>query len=558
MTATHQLIDYHKRPIGLIICFKRQQAERNSMLKVLIADDEPVIINGLKNMIKWNELDCEIVGTAYDGMETLDCLRKENPDIAIFDICMPGLTGIELIKKINKENYKTKVIFISGYQDFFYAQEALKEGAVEYLLKPVKKANLEQAVKKAQMLIWQQNPVTLLQETKNEIREIFSDINKNNEYAEEELYNQFHALGLDFTDKLFVGVCFSISNEDKKQLTYHMYEKYELIRFSIFNRIQTYFTDNRNGFVIKRDDSSCNIMILLPKEKVEDMIAIYIEPVVEMILKDYQIHMFVAIGDKVTNITKLKYAYKTAKFAFELKYFENKNLIVYQNIKKEYECSFDDFQQVVDIIIKKIIAGDKNIEHDLLVCLDMIENLHYGNRYAAINRCFSFIVNFYQTLADYNLIDESYRDRQDDFMNTIRLLDTFEEVKNKFIEYYKEFTNSIFDEVGNKDKLIVARIKDYIQQNYVENITLSHMAKQFYMNSFYFSSFFKKETGKNFKAYLTDIRMKEALRLILSTDLKTYEIAEKVGYNNVRQFTDKFKELYDSSPSEYKKSKLNE
>ncbi|OYP43816.1 hypothetical protein CG709_04260, partial [Lachnotalea glycerini] len=278
MTATHQLIDYHKRPIGLIICFKRQQAERNSMLKVLIAADEPVIINGLKNMIKWNELDCEIVGTAYDGMETLDCLRKENPDIAIFDICMPGLTGIELIKKINKENYKTKVIFISGYQDFFYAQEALKEGAVEYLLKPVKKANLEQAVKKAQMLIWQQNPVTLLQETKNEIREIFSDINKNNEYAEEELYNQFHALGLDFTDKLFVGVCFSISNEDKKQLTYHMYEKYELIRFSIFNRIQTYFTDNRNGFVIKRDDSSCNIMILLPKEKVEDMIAIYIEP----------------------------------------------------------------------------------------------------------------------------------------------------------------------------------------------------------------------------------------------------------------------------------------
>ncbi|OYP07084.1 hypothetical protein CG709_09855, partial [Lachnotalea glycerini] len=70
-----------------------------------------------------------------------------------------------------------------------------------------------------------------------------------------------------------------------------------------------------------------------------------------------------------------------------------------------------------------------------------------------------------------------------------------------------------------------------------------------------FGSFFGGGAGGCFGAFLAVIRMKEALRLILSTDLKTYEIAEKVGYNNVRQFTDKFKERYDSSPSEYKKSK---
>jgi len=75
------------------------------------------------------------------------------------------------------------------------------------------------------------------------------------------------------------------------------------------------------------------------------------------------------------------------------------------------------------------------------------------------------------------------------------------------------------------------------------------------MNSFYFSAFFKKETGKNFKDYLTDVRMKEAVKLLQRTDLKTYEVAEKVGYNNVRQFSDKFKELYQVSPAEYKKGR---
>ncbi|MGB8453452.1 MAG: response regulator [Anaerocolumna sp.] len=531
--------------------------ERNCMLKVLLADDEPVIINGLSKMIQWEKLDCEIVGVAYNGSEALELLKSKEPDIAVFDICMPEYTGIELIKIINKEKYKTKVIFISGYQDFFYAQEALKEGAVEYLLKPVKMASLEQAVRKVQLLIRQINTELLDNESKNEIQEVFSDINQHDEYAEEELYDRFHKLDMDFNHKLFIGACFAISDKDKKRLIDHMYEKYELVRFSIYNKVQDYYSNNRIGFVIKRDDSSCNIMILVSEADTDSITETYIKPVIDMIQGEYQIDLFVGIGDSVNSYTKMKYAYKSAKFAFELRYFEDASLIEYKNIKKDYEQSFEDYQQTVDSITKKMIAGDRNIDKDIITGLDIIESLHYGNRYAAINRCFTFSVNIYQKLEEYQLINEAYREKQDDFMNNIRMKDTFREVKKEFVIYYKDLINEIYNAMGNKDKLVVARIKDYIQNNYAENITLALMSKLFYMNSFYFSSFFKKETGQNFKDYLTDIRMKEAIRLILSTDMKTYEIAEKVGYNNVRQFTDKFKELYDTSPVEYKKSKLS-
>jgi two-component system response regulator YesN len=253
----------------------------------------------------------------------------------------------------------------------------------------------------------------------------------------------------------------------------------------------------------------------------------------------------------------MKYVYKSAKFAFELRYFEDASLIEYKNIKKDYKRSFEDYQQTVDSITKKMISGDRNMEGELISCLDIIESLHYGNRYAAVNRCFAFAVKIYQTLEEYQLINASYREKQDEFMNNIRMKDTFCEVKKEFVDYHKDLINEIYNTIGNKDKLFVARMKDYIQKNYAEDITLAHMSKLFYMNSFYFSSFFKKETGENFKDYLTDIRMKEAIRLILNTDMKTYEISEKVGYNNVRQFTDKFRELYDTSPMEYKKSKLS-
>lgn len=80
------------------------------------------------------------------------------------------------------------------------------------------------------------------------------------------------------------------------------------------------------------------------------------------------------------------------------------------------------------------------------------------------------------------------------------------------------------------------------------------MAQMVYMNPYYFSAFFKKETGENFKAYLLEVRMKKALQYLMETDMKTYELASLVGYKDVRTFTDKFKDFYGYSPAKYKKN----
>ncbi len=105
---------------------------------------------------------------------------------------------------------------------------------------------------------------------------------------------------------------------------------------------------------------------------------------------------------------------------------------------------------------------------------------------------------------------------------------------------------------GGKEAQQMKFVKEYIEQHYSENITLESIASIVFMNPYYFSSFFKKHTNENFKQYVTDIRMKQAVKLLLQTDLMVYEIAEQVGYNNARQFSDMFKKSYGKLPQEYK------
>lgn len=106
----------------------------------------------------------------------------------------------------------------------------------------------------------------------------------------------------------------------------------------------------------------------------------------------------------------------------------------------------------------------------------------------------------------------------------------------------------------NKELMQLVQVKSYIEEHYAQSITLESMAAIVYMNSYYFSSFFKKHTGENFKQYLTEVRIKHGLRLLMQSDLMVYEIADRVGYNNARQFSDMFKKRFGKLPLEYKQS----
>jgi two-component system, response regulator YesN len=118
------------------------------MIKVLLADDEPVILRGLRKLIPWDHYGLEIIGTVTNGVDLLKSTLENTPDIVISDICMPGMSGIDVIKHLNKSNRTTRFIFISAYSDTKIIDNAKENGAEAYLVKPIKKIELEQVLSK--------------------------------------------------------------------------------------------------------------------------------------------------------------------------------------------------------------------------------------------------------------------------------------------------------------------------------------------------------------------------------------------------------------------------
>ena len=151
------------------------------------------------------------------------------------------------------------------------------------------------------------------------------------------------------------------------------------------------------------------------------------------------------------------------------------------------------------------------------------------------------------------VIRERYQNEQLSFIENIQSKLSFNKLISAIKDYYQQLFLKIQLLSGLRESQEITKIKQYINERYNENITLEQLADYIGMNAAYLITFFKKETGQNFKNYLTIVRMKEALRLLNSTDLKSYELASRVGYNDPKQFRKKFKEIFGVSPQQYRR-----
>lgn len=116
------------------------------MYRLVVIDDEYIVVQGIKALISRLKLDYEVVGAAYDGIQGLEVIRSEKPDVVITDIRIPGLDGLSVIEAAKEECPDTYFIVISGYSEFVYAQRALTLGVKDYIDKPVTADKLKKAL----------------------------------------------------------------------------------------------------------------------------------------------------------------------------------------------------------------------------------------------------------------------------------------------------------------------------------------------------------------------------------------------------------------------------
>lgn len=118
------------------------------MYKVMLVDDEPIIVEGLSRSVAWEKWNCEVVATAYDGLEGKKLIEEKQPDIIFMDICMPEMDGLSMIAAINSQFPDLEVSVLTGYRDFEYAKEAIRLGVTRFLLNPSSMDEIEEAITK--------------------------------------------------------------------------------------------------------------------------------------------------------------------------------------------------------------------------------------------------------------------------------------------------------------------------------------------------------------------------------------------------------------------------
>ncbi|SFK78271.1 two-component system, response regulator YesN [Paenibacillus sp. 1_12] len=527
------------------------------MLKAVMADDEPIIIKGLKKLIPWEAMGVEIVGEAWTGSGLLQLIEEHKPDLVITDISMPDGSGIDVIKEIEKRELRTRVIFISAYQEFSYAKDAIAYGAVEYLVKPIDKGLLIDAVNKALLLLREHHEgqsskhklaVYEQKDRKTQIEELLDRLTEG-DIRGNEATRKLQELSLQVSNELLTVMVVSfVKQEDDGRWGDH---ENRLVLFAITNVIEEMLQQRAGGFVMRKHDSLCIIVNHSDTQSIQKLAE-------EMVLQIYyylKIDISIGFGCPVHKLKELRTSYISAIAALKNQYFAGMlSVIPWTFMSQDHPISERKLKERVAALFQAMLnKDDASLSEELDQLFHMIAATSQGSKEIAVTTCFAMIRELVEKIHEISMELQELEQEQQKWLLEMQQIQKYEELKQFVSGRVRELADRLLfiGKEGQQLKLV----KEYIEQHFNENITLESMAAMLYMNPYYFSSFFKKHTRVNFKHYVTEIRMKHAVKLLLHTDLLVYEIAEKVGYNNARHFSDMFKKQFGKLPQEYKSHK---
>ncbi|WP_168120537.1 response regulator [Paenibacillus sp. HB172176] len=526
-----------------------------AMIRVLLVDDEPLILRGLRKLLDWREFGMEIVGEAYDAEEMWSVMDEARPDLLVCDINMPGASGIDVIRRLNESGRPVKTLFISAYRDFSYAQDALRYGAVEYLVKPIDKHRLGEALRKVVRLLDDQTARLRDKEKAERFEtrkraETIEELLERLTHGEKNAATQLNELGV-IARSNYLSVCFGeLEWEEEKGGRWRNQER-KLVDFAVENVLSESILPSGIGFCFRRGQ----FYGLFFQHDQEEEAGRWAEELRQKIEHYLKVPFTIGIGLPVSELDNAELSARTALKALEAAYMHGRNRVIdARHISLPEERKPDPasgISKALERLVKK--AGEASDEADAAIkeLLEEVRSMAPGGKPGAVTLMYGILERFYQELY------ESGRARELEEAEGRKLLERmsgFRTFESMFRFVAEQMASALRQPAlpDGCERQQTQRIIAYVEEHYRENLTLEVISAHFYMNAYYFSSVFKKRVGENFKAYLTKVRMKHALRLLTTSEKMVYEIAEEVGYPNARQFSRMFKKYYGQFPQDYR------
>lgn len=509
-------------------------------LKVLIADDEENIRNGLKCIIDWEKLGCKISGEVSNGKEAVNQIIDLQPDLIILDIKMPGLTGLEVIKQIKpyyeKNNlFFPSIIILSGYSDFTYAQTAVNSGAKAYLLKPVDEDELERNVKVLASEIREKK--NFIESKSNilklEIKDVLVKLIKNGQIISSENADQFEFLK-NARDSNFQAIIISLDKLNRNS---------DSSKIEIEKSLENYFSFFKYE-ILDLGNTLCVII------KTSNEVAV--KNCVERAGKLFKERTVITLGQNLSGIEGLLLSYNQAKELTDYLFFIS---------DKPFIASDVDFSEFVPYTKENL----DTLINQLIFCIEVYDKNKLDNLEKEANGYFYNLTKkesdvkkdmIYCLVELRNRLSAKYPERDIfdgdtfDVVSEILKQPTYEA---SFI-YFKNILNNFIENFNfNTADSVIVKVISYVKSNYSADLKLETLGEMFNCNSAYLGKKFKKYTGVQFNSYLDNIRIEVAKEKLLNSDYKIYQISKMVGFTNTDYFFMKFKKYTGLTPKEFKK-----
>lgn len=505
-------------------------------MRIVIIEDEIKTMQGLVSLI--HKHTCHtVVGQGKNGLEGMALVMRYKPDLVITDIRMPEMDGIEMITALKEKGENHQTIILSGYSDFVYAQQAIKLGVSEYLLKPITLEDIQNSLKNIENKLLQENQ---RQGTGISVEELYRNIvlssADNEKQVLEDINKRCRADGTTgFTLFMaYLGGCSEAYETYVIKLIVRYFERFDHLRYYIV-----------------RVDTKRELMVILQGNLAENMTyEEFNRNVVAQVNTRYH-EESIWIATSFTGISAFKE--RVSAMRKQLRWsivLGIGNLLIYP---VEAYTSYQNFQYPFEIEskIKKAICnenseGIRKYSKDFLhiIC----RNKYYPD--SIIEAFVKLVSAVFLMIRELNtgLYEQlGHQEYLKQIMEAITL--------NELSSIYNGLIEKIILSQEKKEDIsnfTIKRALNYIKNNYKEGITLEETALNMDITPEYLSMLFNREVGTNFNLFIKEFRIGKAKKLLIGSDMKIYEIAQEVGYNDSKYFCRVFKEIVGLSPSDYR------
>ena len=507
------------------------------MIRILIVDDEHTIRNGLERSIPWKEHGFVVVGTAKNGLDALDFFTNNYADIVISDIKMPRMDGLELQKILKQKYPDLPFIFISGYEDFAFAREALRHGAFSYLLKPLDPTELLSDLKRAcQTFHLSTENIPL----KQVIERNFYGFEQNWDFT------NYEYLESECNHNYFCVINIRCRMDDMRSQIFLMN-----FQQKIQHIVASCFTSDNSVLL----ESSSHGIIFCVMNTSSDILKYNINTFVNTInskLTEYSTTpLGIWTGSVYKGISKLLDSYVESFENNSFKYFNQEkeasdNLFAFDTYSLLFEKEDDIIAALYQGNLEEAIAllekqREFSTSHKLHADDTRLYLRHLLHKYLTAVKLANPTLTLPDTIHAYGVFS----------------LMTIPEMYEKLYESLKNIATYLKPVTIKSSTQHIEKTKNYVEMHFSDPyLSLSTLAENIGLNPSYLSAEFTKKEGIGLSNYITEIRMKKALFLLKNTDMNVTEISKATGYLNPTYFSTIFKRSVNQTPSQYRKSLL--